>query len=79
MAESRTLGYNPPPDSTERTRLLRLKVNIDIFFLSNIALWFKFFWLISYLKVMAPIFGYYIIIFQISIQICVCDTLLNLF
>lgn len=26
MAESRTLGYNPPPDSTERTRLLRLKV-----------------------------------------------------
>ena len=35
MAESRTLGYNPPPDSTERTRLLRLKVNIDFFFLSS--------------------------------------------
>merc|ERR1712168_146828 len=26
MAESRTFGYNPPPDSSERTRLLRLKV-----------------------------------------------------
>jgi len=26
MAESRTFGYNPPPDSTERTKLLRLKV-----------------------------------------------------
>ena len=26
MAESRTLGYNPPQDSTERTKLLRLKV-----------------------------------------------------
>ena len=47
MAESRTFGYNPPPDSSERTRLLRLKVRDNPKIkLTRFRIFFKviFFW-----------------------------------